>query len=204
MSVDTGSVPTSAGVPAGASPDESTELQMTDMITLTGFVATVPRHFVSKDGVAITSFRLASTQRRYDRAKAAWVDGDTNWYTITGFRQLAINAAGSVYKGDRVIVTGKVRIREWENEAKQGTTIDIEAEGIGHDLSWGTTSFTRSVSSSLSGGSGSGSPVADGSPDAAVAALDEATPAGAGADDPGERGALAQSDAESDSIATPF
>jgi len=167
---------------------------MTDMITLTGFVATVPRHFVSKDGVAITSFRLASTQRRYDRAKAAWVDGDTNWYTITGFRQLATNAAGSVYKGDRVIVTGKVRIREWENEAKQGTTIDIEAEGIGHDLAWGTTSFTRSVSSSLSGGSGSGSPVPDGTPEAAVPVPHSSAPGGV----------LAQSDAESGSIATPF
>ena len=40
---------------------------MTDTITLTGLVATTPRHLVTSEGLPITSFRLASTQRRYDR-----------------------------------------------------------------------------------------------------------------------------------------
>ncbi|MDQ1553276.1 MAG: single-strand DNA-binding protein, partial [Microbacteriaceae bacterium] len=69
---------------------------MTDTITITGLVATVPRHLVTTEGLSITSFRLASTQRRFDRSHERWVDGDTNWYTITTFRQLAINAAGSI------------------------------------------------------------------------------------------------------------
>lgn len=121
---------------------------MTDTITLTGLVATVPRHIVTSEGLPITSFRLASTQRRFDRSESRWIDGDTNWYTITSFRQLAINGAGSVGKGDRVVVTGRLRIREWENGERAGTNIDVEADSIGHDLCWGTSVFTRSIARS--------------------------------------------------------
>jgi single-strand DNA-binding protein len=121
---------------------------MTDSITLTGLVATAPRHIVTSEGLPITSFRLASTQRRFDRSAQRWIDGDTNWYTITTFRQLAINGAGSISKGDRIVVAGRLRIREWENGERTGTTIDVEADAVGHDLAWGTSTFSRSVNSS--------------------------------------------------------
>lgn len=118
---------------------------MTDTITLTGLVATDPRHIVTGEGLPITSFRLASTQRRFDRSNQRWIDGDTNWYTITAFRHLAMNSSGSLKKGERVLVTGRLRIREWENGERTGTTIDVEADAIGHDLSWGSSVFSRSV-----------------------------------------------------------
>lgn len=118
---------------------------MTDTITLTGLVATTPRHIVTSDGLAITSFRLASNQRRFDRATSAWIDGDTNWYTITSFRQLGTHVASSVQKGERVIVTGRVRIRDWSTAEKSGTTIEIDADAVGHDLMWGRATFTRSI-----------------------------------------------------------
>lgn len=121
---------------------------MSDTITLTGLVATVPRHIVTSEGLAITTFRLASTQRRFDRSQERWVDADTNWYTITSFRQLAIHAAGSLDKGDRVLVTGRLRIREWDSGERKGLNIDVEADAIGHDLMWGTSKFSRSVSAS--------------------------------------------------------
>ncbi|MGV8876796.1 MAG: single-stranded DNA-binding protein, partial [Rhodoglobus sp.] len=119
---------------------------MPDIITVAGLVATVPRHIVTSEGLPITSFRLASTQRRFDRNNQRWIDGETNWYTITAFRQLAINSSSSVAKGDRVILTGKLRIREWENSDRSGTNIEIEADSLGHDLLWGTTQFSRTIS----------------------------------------------------------
>lgn len=121
---------------------------MSDTIALTGLVATDPRHIVTTEGLAITTFRLASTQRRFDRSQEKWIDGDTNWYTITAFRQLAMNSAGSIKKGERVVVTGRLRIREWQSGERTGLNIDVEADAIGHDLLWGTSSFTRSISSS--------------------------------------------------------
>ena len=121
---------------------------MSDFLTITGLVATQPRHIVTSEGLPITSFRLASTQRRFDRSQEKWIDGETNWYTITAFRQLAIHAAGSIAKGQRVVLSGRLRIRDWENGERTGTTIDIEADSLGHDLAWGTSVFTRSITTS--------------------------------------------------------
>ena len=122
---------------------------MSDTITLTGLVATTPRHLTTSEGLAITSFRLASSQRRFDRAAQKWIDADTNWYTVSAFRALATNAATSVLKGDRVIVTGRLRIRDWENTDRSGTTVEVEADTIGHDMFWGTSVFTRVSAASL-------------------------------------------------------
>ncbi len=122
---------------------------MTDIITLTGLVATQPRHLVTGEGLPITSFRLASTQRRFDRTQNRWVDGETNWYTITAFRQLAINLVGSIQKGERVVATGRLRIRDWTAGEKAGTAIEVDADAIGHDLSWGTSTFVRSISAAV-------------------------------------------------------
>ena len=116
---------------------------MTDNIFLTGLVATTPRHLTTSDGLAITSFRMASSVRRFDRASNRWVDGDTNWYTVSSFRGLAVNSAESIQKGDRVIVSGKLRIRDWENTDRSGTTVEIEADTLGHDLTFGTASYKR-------------------------------------------------------------
>ncbi|QEE61499.1 single-stranded DNA-binding protein [Salinibacterium sp. dk2585] len=116
---------------------------MTDTITLTGLVATEPKHLTTSEGLPITSFRLVSTQRRYDRAAQSWVDGDTNWYTVTAFRRLASNASVSLQKGQRVLLTGRLRLRDWQSGDRSGLTVEVEAESIGHDLMWGTASFSR-------------------------------------------------------------
>lgn len=119
---------------------------MSDTITLTGLVATAPKHIVTSENLQITSFRLASTQRRFDRSEQKWVDADTNWYTVTAFRNLAANAIGSILKGQRVMVTGRLRIRDWQSGEKVGTTIEVDADALGHDLTFGTSSFTRTPS----------------------------------------------------------
>lgn len=118
---------------------------MSDQVTVAGLVATTPRHLVTQDGLPITSFRLASSHRKFDRNQNKWIDGETNWFTVTGFRQLAINSAGSIAKGDRVIVTGKLRVRDWDNGERAGTSVEIEADAIGHDMCWGSSVFTRTV-----------------------------------------------------------
>lgn len=116
---------------------------MTDSITVAGVVGSDPRLHMTTQGLAITSFRLASTRRYFDRAKGSWEDGETNWYTVSGFRQLAHNTVASLKKGERVVVHGRLRLRAWESGEKSGTAIEIEADSIGHDLAWGTTSLTK-------------------------------------------------------------
>lgn len=118
---------------------------MSETLSVTGLVATTPRHLVTQDGLPITSFRLASSQRRFDRNQNKWIDGETNWFTVTAFRQLAINSAGSINKGDRLVVAGKLRVRDWDNGERAGTSVEVEADSLGHDLTWGSSVFTRTV-----------------------------------------------------------
>lgn len=113
-------------------------------ITITGNIGTPPEQKLTSTGVSLTRFRVACTGRRFDRATGAWVDGVTSWYAVSMFRELADHAFHSLAKGDRVILTGRLRIRNWENGVKQGTDAEIEADAIGHDLRWGTTRFERS------------------------------------------------------------
>ena len=118
---------------------------MSETITVSGLVATTPRHLITQDGLPITSLRMAASHRKFDRTLNKWVDGDTNWYTVTAFKQLAINIAGAVNKGERIVVTGKLRVRDWDNGERAGTSVEIEATSVGHDLNWGTAVFTRTV-----------------------------------------------------------
>ncbi len=135
---------------------------MQDTITIIGLVATTPRHIVSAAGLPVTSFRLASSNRWFDRTQSRWVDGETNWYSVSAFRQLALNSAASLQKGDRVVVMGKLKIRNWENGARSGLNVDLEADAIGPDLGWGTARYTKSV-----GPRGSSPEEAEAEPDAA-------------------------------------
>lgn len=114
---------------------------MIDTVTIVGRVATDPTQGQTGGGAAVTNFRMASTHRRFDAATQTWVDSGTNWFSVAAFRQLGEHAKASLRTGDSVIVTGRLRIRTWESNGKQGTSVDIDADAIGHDLRWGTTAF---------------------------------------------------------------
>ncbi|GAA2025029.1 hypothetical protein GCM10009819_05020 [Agromyces tropicus] len=118
---------------------------MTDLVTVVGVVGSDPRHTVTATGLPITNFRLASTRRYFDRETGKWADGDTNWFTVASFRQLALNTARSLRKGERVVVHGRLRVRAWETGERSGTAIEIDADSIGHDLSWGVAVYTKTV-----------------------------------------------------------
>ncbi len=78
------------------------------------------------------------------------MDSDTNWYTVSSFRQLAANAAGVCRpRGQRVIVTGRLRVRDWVKDDKKGLSIDVEAEAIGHDPHLGHGTRARTIVSAL-------------------------------------------------------
>lgn len=176
---------------------------MTDTLTVIGVIGTDPRSIDTANGTAMTTFRLASAQRRYDRTAQRWVDGSTNWYTINAFNALAGNALSSLVRGDRVIVSGRLAVRAWESGGKTGTDVSLNAEAIGHDLAWGTTSYSKTV----------GRAVASQAPAATSGWSDQAPAAG---DTPGDWGAasalLASSpiasepvlDTSLESIDTPF
>ena len=72
---------------------------MTTTIQVVGTIATDPKLINPASGTQLCSFRLASDERRYDREKKEWVDGDTNWFGVVSFRGLAGHAHESFRKG---------------------------------------------------------------------------------------------------------
>ena len=130
---------------------------MSERITISGVIGTVPRRTFAKNGAPITSFRLASRQSHFDRSKNEWVDDSTSWYTVTTFRHLATNAAQSLSKGEHVVVTGKLFVRNWTNAERSGTEVDIVADAVGHDLTWYTTAPVRAGAPARAGSEQAGS-----------------------------------------------
>jgi single-strand DNA-binding protein len=71
------------------------------------------------------------------------VDGRTSWFTVAAYGQIAGNIAASIDKGDRVNVIGDLAIVDWESDGRKGTSAEITASAVGHDLMFGLSTFTR-------------------------------------------------------------
>lgn len=118
---------------------------MADPVAVHGVVATRPRHAIPEAGAPITTFRLVTGSGPAASAGPVGTnDAEANWYTVTATGELAESAAACVARGDPVVVSGRLRVRDWQGEPK-GVTAEIEAVAIGHDLSWGRSVFTRRV-----------------------------------------------------------
>jgi single-strand DNA-binding protein len=113
------------------------------IVTIVGNVVAEPKYNVSRSGVPFCSFRLATNPRTFDRVANAWVDGPSSFYGVTAWRWAADNVHASMRPGDPVVVTGRQRVRRWEHDGKSGTAIDIDVIALGHDVTRGTSQFTR-------------------------------------------------------------
>ncbi|GAB3140429.1 hypothetical protein GCM10027057_22780 [Marisediminicola antarctica] len=72
-----------------------------------------------------------------------WVETETNFYSVSTYRKLALNAYASLNSGDAVVVSGRLHIRPWQTADKAGTNVDIDVDWMGHDLTLGTARWTR-------------------------------------------------------------
>lgn len=103
--------------------------------TLTGNLTADPELRFTQSGTAVANFTVASTPRSYDRTKGEWVDGEPLFLRCTLWRQPAEHLAESLRKGDRVIVTGRLRQRSYETrDGDKRTTIELDAYEVGASL----------------------------------------------------------------------
>ena len=112
-------------------------------ITVHGNVVTEPVERHGRNGSIFTTFRVATTPYRRT-ADGRFVDGDTSFYSVIAFNALAANAASALRKGQPVIVEGNLSIKQYVgNDGQPRTSPEIDADHVGHDLSWGRASFER-------------------------------------------------------------
>jgi single-strand DNA-binding protein len=135
-------------------------------VTVVGWVATDPREIVG-DGTPYTSFRMACTPRWFDSRSSTWTDGRTEWITVKAFRDVAMNVAGSVRKGDPLLAHGRLRTEEWSGESGPRTSLTLDVTALGHDLTRGRSQFVRRVHV---GPGGTAAPTAEGDEEGATGA----------------------------------
>ncbi len=119
---------------------------MPDTTTIiTGNLTDNPELRFTPNGAAVANFRVAVTPRVRDGND--WKDGETSFFRINAWRQLAENATESLSKGDRVIVVGRLKARSWETpEGERRSVVEIEADEIGPSLRWATAKPERATS----------------------------------------------------------
>lgn len=113
------------------------------LVTMTGNVVDQPVRRTTAAGVPFVTFRLASTVRHLDPGSGRYADAGTSFVNVSAFRRLGVNADTSLRRGQPVIVYGRLRVQRWSSGERSGTSVDIDAHAIGHDLNRGVATFQR-------------------------------------------------------------
>ena len=111
-------------------------------ITVVGTLGRDPELRFTAGGQAVVSFSVADT-RKWKNAAGEQQEA-TTWIDCSAWNSLAENAAASLAKGSRVIVTGRLESRDYE--AKDGTkrtAYQIVADAIGPDLRFATVQVEK-------------------------------------------------------------
>ena len=124
-------------------------------ITIVGNLVADPELRFTSSGQPVATFRVASTPRIRDAATNEWKDGDSLFLTCNVWRQAAENVAESLQRGMRVIVSGRLRQRNYETkEGEKRTVYEVEVDDVGPSLRNASAKVTRAQRSG--GGYGGG------------------------------------------------
>jgi single-strand DNA-binding protein len=122
-------------------------------ITLSGNLVADPELRYTPTGTPVANFRVASTARV--KTGEGWKDGDTLFLTANCWRDLAERVAESAGRGDRVIITGRLRQRSYESrEGGKVTVTEIEANDVGVSVQRVTAKLAKTQRSSGDAGNG--------------------------------------------------
>jgi single-strand DNA-binding protein len=119
--------------------DEEDEMEA--FVQMTGYVGGDVN--LRQASVPVADFRLASTPRVF--RDGGWTDGPTTWITVKAFRVLAVNVAGSLRRGDPVIVIGRLRTSSWERDGQTYERLELDAVTVGPDLRRGMSHFHKNA-----------------------------------------------------------
>jgi single-strand DNA-binding protein len=112
-------------------------------ITIIGNLTADPELRFTPSGQAVANFTVASTARFFDKAKNEWAEGDTTFIRCSVWREMAENVAESLAKGQRVVVTGTLKVRQYETDKGKGTSVECDVEEVGPSLKWASAKITR-------------------------------------------------------------
>jgi single-strand DNA-binding protein len=128
------------------------------IVTVVGNLTGDPELRFLPNGAAVASFTVASTPRTFDRQSGEWKDGEALFLRCSVWRQVAENAAETLQRGMRVIVTGRLKQRSFETkEGEKRTVVELDVDEVGPSLRYATAKVNKTSRGSAGGGGGFGS-----------------------------------------------
>jgi len=125
------------------------------IITVVGNLTADPELRYTQNGLPVANFTIASTPRSFDRQANEWKDGEALFLRASVWREFAEHVAGSLTKGMRVVATGRLKQRSYQDrEGQNRTSIELEVDEIGPSLRYATAQVTRAASGGAGGGGG--------------------------------------------------
>lgn len=127
-------------------------------IAIVGNVTRDPELRFTQGGTAICNFGIA-----WNKRKKGDEEDEVSFFNITAFQSLAENVAESITKGTRVVITGTLQQRSWEDkEGAKRSSVEIIADEVSPSLRWASAKVTKNDFK----GEGSGKPVSNQAPPA--------------------------------------
>lgn len=116
------------------------------IITVVGNTTAEPDLRYSQAGKPVANFTIASTPRTFDKQSNEWKDGEALFLRCSVWGDYAEHVAGSITKGTRIVVTGRLKQRSYETrEGEKRTVVELEADEVAVSLRYATAQVTRAV-----------------------------------------------------------
>lgn len=126
------------------------------LITIVGSTTADSELRFTATGKAVANFVVASNARHYDKATDTWVDDPALFLRCSVWGQPAENVAESVFKGTRVVVTGRLKQRSYEKDGQNRTVIELEADEVAVSLRFASAKVNRADRQTAGGNGGGG------------------------------------------------
>ncbi|MEI7546558.1 MAG: single-stranded DNA-binding protein [Actinomycetota bacterium] len=127
-------------------------------VTLVGNVTKDPELRFTTGGRGVASFGIA-VNRRY-QVNNEWQE-QVSFFNVVAWGTLGENVAASLNKGTRVIVTGRLEQRSWDDkDGQKKSIVEVVADEIGPSLRWARAEverIAREGGTGSAGGSGGAS-----------------------------------------------
>lgn len=121
-------------------------------MTVVGNLTRDPELRFTNSGTAVANFSIAWNDRRTNR-QTGETEEETSFFNVTVWKDLAEHCAGSLSKGDRVILVGAIKQRDYETaEGEKRSVYEITADEVGPSLRWAEVDVRKSESSGGSQG----------------------------------------------------
>tara|TARA_R110000764_G_scaffold148376_1_gene236276 strand:+ start:3406 stop:3828 length:423 start_codon:yes stop_codon:yes gene_type:complete len=114
-----------------------------NIINIVGTIGKEPELRYTTSGRGICSFSVATNRKWKNKQNDKWEE-ETCWHNIVAWAELGENAAASLVKGNRVMVSGRLSNRSYDDrEGNKKYITEIIADNIGAELRFATCTVER-------------------------------------------------------------